>query len=453
MRRAAFVLLLLWAGAAWSQAEQPAAAPAVPERLPVIAGPVTLTPDLAAAMAVSRSVELAIADQSVAAARARVLQAEALRELQISAQASYTRSGPSQSFEIPGGEGGSISLSPGAVHRETISVTKPVYLGKRDRYAREAAQAGVEAAEQNVDANTVNLAYVARQAVFTLLRLDQLKVVTQQRVTALTEHLRITTAMFDQGTVPRFEVVQAETEIARARGEMIRAQMAVAQQKAALAQLLNLPQGTELVAEEGVPGAAPEGDLQVLIGRAQQQRNDIAAAEAGVRAQQANLRLARAYNNVTLVVQGNLNHGTATAAAGSLGWDLTVAVSKPLLRRKEAKSVVLGAEAGLRTAELNVERLQQAVAREVTQALLDVGQAREQLTVAEQGEVEARERLRIAEVRFLNGVSLGVEVLDAQTALAAAQTQVINARYDLQVAVAALRAAVGLSDLAKENAG
>ena len=43
-----------------------------------------------------------------------------------------------------------------------------------------------------------------------------------------------------------------------------------------------------------------------------------------------------------------------------------------------------------------------------------------------------------------------MEVLDAETALAAARTQVVNSRYNLQVATATLRAALGMIDVTKE---
>ena len=129
---------------------------------------------------------------------------------------------------------------------------------------------------------------------------------------------------------------------------------------------------------------------------------------------------------------------------------MSLTLTKPFYQGGEKEAAVMQAQSALQTARLNVEAAQQGIALQVTQAQLNVDDAREALAVAEQGEVEARERVRIAQVRFGNGVSLGVEVLDAQSALAAAQTQVVNARYDLQVATTALRAALGLADLPKE---
>ncbi|MEN6303243.1 MAG: TolC family protein [Armatimonadia bacterium] len=432
----------------------PGAAPVAssPARLLALASPLRLTPQTAAEVAVQRSADLAISEQSIAAARANVRLAEAQKGLRVEAQASYTRMGPTQSITLPESMGGGqISFTAPESHVGTLAVTKPLYLGERDRYARQAAQAGVQAAEQNLQAGIVSVAVVAREALFTLLRLQQLSVVAEQRLTAIAEHLRVTRAMFEAGTTARFEVVQAETELAQAKGDLVAAQTAVAEQKAYISQLLLVPQGTEIIAEEGVPAPVPEGDLHQLIAKAIADRPELDSLQAAVRAQQANLRLAEANDNLSVAVQGNVNVQTATAASSETNWNVTVGLTKPIYQGGETRARVDAARAALKTAELNVERVEQQIALQVSQALLSLQQATEQLQVAEQGEVEAQERARIALVRFQNGVSLGVEVIDAQTALAAAQTNVVNARYDLQVAVASLRAALGLTDLPKES--
>lgn len=433
---------------------QPVAAPveSSPARVPALASPLRLTPQTAAELAVQRSIDLAVNEQDINAARANVRLAESQRGLRVEAQASYTRMGPTQSITLPESMGGGeISFTAPESHVGTLVATKPLYLGERDRYAKRAAQAGVQAAQGNLEAGVVNVAVAAREAVFALLRLQQLSVVAEQRLTAIAEHLRVTRAMFEAGTTARFEVVQAETELAQAKGDLVAAQTAVAEQKAYISQLLVVPQGTEIVAEEGVPATVPEGDLHQLIAKAIADRPELGALQASVRAQQANLRLAEANDNLSIAVQGSVNVQTATAASSETNWSVTVGLTKPIYQGGETRARVDAARAALKTAELNIERAEQQIALQVSQALLSLQQAREQLQVAEQGEVEARERARIALVRFQNGVSLGVEVIDAQTSLAAATSNVVNARYNLQVAVASLRAALGLTDLPKEQ--
>lgn len=419
-------------------------------RLPAVAGPVRLTPATAAAMVIARAPDSALADQNIAAAQGKLQQAQAMNGWQLSALASHTRQGPVAAFDLSGMGLGRIVMSPSNVTTGAISATKPLYLGSRDRYSCEAAAAGVDAARVGRAAVDLGLAQQGRQAVYALLRLQQLWVVTQQRTTAVAEHLRLAESMFAAGTVARFEVVQAQTELERARGDEIAARTAVAQQKAALCELLNLPQGTALEAEEGVPLATPEGDLHKLIQVAFDQRPDLRAADYAVRAAEASLRLAEANDRPTLAASGQWSYTYQGSYSDSDAWKAGLTLTKPIFQGGQTKALITQAKAGLETARLDVERGQQQIALQVSQASLALDDAREQVVVAERGVDEARERQRIAEVRFQSGVSLGVEVLDAQTALAAAEAQLVNARFGLQSAMTALRAAMGFLDVAKE---
>lgn len=423
--------------------------PGVPQRLPVPAEPILLTPDAAAALAVKRSTDLVIAEQGVLSAEGLLKQAEALSKLTLNLDAAYTVSGPSQTVTLPGSDE-TFEFTPTHIHREGLVATQPLYLGGRDRHSREAAGAGVRSAQENVQAALLSVVLAARQATLRVLRLQQVEVVDQKRVTALAEQVRITTAMFEAGTAPRFEVVQAETDLASVKAEAIRDATAVALAKAQLAAQLNLPQGRELTVEEGVPQALPEGDLYMLISAALQQRPEVVAQEAAVRAQEANVRLARAQNKPMVALQAGLANQTASIASSGLGWTLSVGLDWPLIQGGAVQGGIMVAEAALNTACLQMESLQQRIALQVTQAQLAWQDATQAMAVAEQGAINAQERARIAQVRFQSGVGLGVEVLDAQTALAAAETQVVNARYGLQLAVVALRAALGLTDLPEE---
>lgn len=425
--------------------------PCKPNRLPAVTGPLQLTPLSAVVMAVQRSTDLAITQEQINLARGVLREARSITQPRVQALATYTRSGPSTSIELPPEfGGGSIEFAPTSQHRESLEATVPLYLGGRGKYAVASARAGIEAAEQDVQAQTIQLGLGAGLAAYRILRLQQLVIVSEQRVTAVAEHLRIAQAMFEAGTVPRFEVVQAETELARARGDVIHARTAVANQEALLRQLLVVPQDTELKLTEGVPMPMPEGDRYALIEKGLRERPEIPALQARIRSREAGVRLARANRDISLALTGHLNNQTQTSALKAVSWDVSLGLTVPLYQGDETKGRVEQAESRLATECLNLERTQQQIALQVTQASLAVQDAQESLTVAEQGEREARDRLNIAQVRFSNGVSLGVEVLDAQVALASAQTAVINARYDLQVATMALWGAIGAKDIMKE---
>jgi hypothetical protein len=85
----------------------------------------------------------------------------------------------------------------------------------------------------------------------------------------------------------------------------------------------------------------------------------------------------------------------------------------------------------------------QAVALDVRTALLDLQQALRQRQTTAANVAQAREALRIAQVRFQAGVSTSVEVTNAQVALIQAQNNQVNADFNFLNAEAHLRKALG----------
>jgi outer membrane protein len=422
------------------------AAPAAP-RLPAITGPLRLNPDAAARMAVERSTDTALAGQSLALARAGLMQARAMTGWQVAASGAVTKSGPATSFTS--GDT-TVTLSPTTTYDLLLKVSKPLYLGSRDRYSRHAAQAGIEAAGFGEVGAEISVALAARQALYGLLRDGQLSAVAQEQLTATAEHLRIAEAMFREGAVARFEVVQAQTAASRAKGGYIAARNAVEQRKALIRELLVLDPEVALEAEEGVPPQQPEGDVRQLLQLALERRPDVQALVAAVRAAEASLRLAQANDAPTVQLAAQASSGAATAFSGSEAWQASLQFAKPIFQGGTTQALVAQARARLATADLDVEKAQQQVALQVTQSLQSLETARAQLAVAQDAETEARERARIADVRFRSGVGIGLEVLDAQLALTAAQVDAVNAAHDLNLAITSLRAATGLADLPKE---
>jgi outer membrane protein TolC len=96
---------------------------------------------------------------------------------------------------------------------------------------------------------------------------------------------------------------------------------------------------------------------------------------------------------------------------------------------------------------LRVEQVAQAIAAEVADAYVQIEQLHARLAAAEMSERAAREQLRIARLRFEEDLGLGVEVIDAQAAVARGQTDRATGELDLNLAIVSLRAAMGMTDL------
>jgi len=191
----------------------------------------------------------------------------------------------------------------------------------------------------------------------------------------------------------------------------------------------------------------PAGELPELIDTAQDGRPEVWTAEASLRIAELSRRLAGRSRAPSVALTGSYSRQTVGGLGGNdWSWQIGVVAQKPILDGGLKRGEVTSAEAQVTQAELQVQQTQEQVALEVVQAWLSVQEAQERIDTATQGLAEARERRRMAQLRYREGLAAGIEVIDADTALAAADASLVNAEYDRQLAVTQLRTAMGIMD-------
>jgi len=127
----------------------------------------------------------------------------------------------------------------------------------------------------------------------------------------------------------------------------------------------------------------------------------------------------------------------------------TLGISIPILDAGLARSRVQEARGVVAAAEINRRTAVDQTQVDVQQAFVTLSQARARVAVANAGVVQALEAARLARVRYTTGVSQqpGVspqlELSNAQTTLAQAQSNQVNALYDYNNARAQLDRAIG----------
>ncbi len=106
-------------------------------------------------------------------------------------------------------------------------------------------------------------------------------------------------------------------------------------------------------------------------------------------------------------------------------------------RVREAKSTRLQVERGL-------ELMESAVCLEVEQSWQRYDEAHEAIDISERGIEQARESFRVTQESFQSGVASNSDVLDASTALRAAEMNGVAALARLRLAEAGLDLAAGV---------
>lgn len=416
------------------------------------AGPRPLALAEAIAVALQQNQQLRVAAFEVAIARAQLAQARAGRSPQVNGQASVTRTQEGRPTTIS-------FLDHGALHTIVIPAPSPtlydarlilqypLYTGGRLEAQIALAEASVRGAEAALERIKQQVVFAARQGYFQLLLAQSGLDVAERSVAQATENLRVARARVAAGASPRFDEVQAEVALASALQSRVRARNAIAQAMQGLAAVLNLPVTTPLRPTDAFTVRPVQESADALVARAAQARPEMAELAARRAAAQAGIELARsgARPNVSLQGTGSYSNtgGLFAGTAGAAGWSVTLAATLNLFDGGITRERV-------REAQLRVEQLvameaqqKQGIELEVRQAYLNLRSAAEELAGADALIAQAREALRIANVRFQSGVGTNLEVLNAQTALSQAEAAKAEALFSYNLARATLERAVG----------
>jgi len=300
----------------------------------------------------------------------------------------------------------------------------------------DAPRAQVLATEEAHRAARIALVGAVASAWLNLIADEELLALTDQTLETRRESLRLTRLRFDNGAASEldFRLAQSLTEGARA----VRAQQerTRALNRNALGLLIGAPgsqppalASTRLgeVSLASIPAGLPSELLTT--------RPDIRAAEQQLIAASANIEAARAafLPRISLTAAfGSVSRDLAGLfTGGSWGFTVAPALLQPIFDGGRNQSHLRAPQAAREVALAQYERTIQTAFREVADALASRTTLAEQLQ-AQDGVAQAETaRLELARLRYENGISSYLDLLDAQRSLFAARQAVIQTRLQL----------------------
>jgi outer membrane protein len=140
----------------------------------------------------------------------------------------------------------------------------------------------------------------------------------------------------------------------------------------------------------------------------------------------------------------NSAYGSPTAN----GWLLGLQSTWSIFDGRATDGKVRQAKSQVEMARLTKASEELEVDLEVRQALSSLQESGELVTASRQTVDQAAEALRLADARFHAGSATQLDVLTSQVSLSQSKTDQVTANYNYLVAVANVRKAIGLSDVA-----
>jgi len=327
-----------------------------------------------------------------------------------------------------------------------LGVSFELDLWGRLRRGTEAARADLLAVEENRRTVILTLVSAVATAYVNLLNLDRQLEISRETVRSRAESLRIFDLRFKGGTISELELQQLRSEYETALATIPAVEKQIAQQENSLSVLLGRNPGPiarggtlqKLVLPE-VPAGLPSEVLE--------RRPDIRQAEQQLVAANARIGVAKAAFFPTISLTGLL--GVASADLSNLfssdarTWSFAGSVNQPIFTGGTLTGQLQVSEAQQKQALYYYQQAIQTAFSEVENSLVDQGKTREQ-AAAQARQVEALGRYAyLAKLRFENGYTSYIEVLDAERSLFQAQLQLTQTQSQLYLALINLYKALG----------
>ena len=329
-----------------------------------------------------------------------------------------------------------------------LSASWEIDLWGRIRRETEAARANLLATEEARRGVTLTLISSVIASYVTLLDLDEQLRVSEQTVAGRKKSVDLFEQRLAAGWVSEFEMAQVRGEYEGALASLPPIHQAITRQENALRVLLGRNPGPieratsqELASLHQV--AVPAGLPSEILTR----RPDIAQAEQQLVASNALVGAARALFFPRISLTGLF--GFASGSLGSLftgpahSWTFTGDVAGPIYAGGGITAAVDQAEARRDQSLANYELVIQNAFRDVEDSLADLRHSAELRDTAQRRVDVLRRGLQLANLRYENGYSDYLEVLDTERGLFSAELQLASAQGDYQRALVNLYRALG----------
>lgn len=312
----------------------------------------------------------------------------------------------------------------------------------------EVARQLLSAASSTLNATVQSVFLDAVQAYFNTQAARAAVTAAAESEKASRESLTAAEVRYRVGTGTPADRLQAQTAWSQATLTRIRAEGLLRSALGRLARVMGLEANHPLRLDEipaTIPDAGFDRDVAALIDEARQRRPELKAAEAELRAAQSGVDYARASGRPTISLNGGPQWeylGGLTASGNTIG----LSVDLPIFSGFNTTYQIRAAEARSEVQAARLDNTRQQVALDVWESYQSLSTASQTIRSSADLLASAEQSERVALGRYKAGVGNILDVLNAQSALAGARLQRIQAMLDWHVSRAALARAIGILD-------
>lgn len=407
-------------------------------------GDATLERLVSEALAGNQDLALATARLDEARALARIADAQLAPSVDAAFQRNRARRSDSTATRFPGPLENNN-------YRGQLNVSYELDLWGRLSGSAKAARAELLATTAARETVRIALTTEVTQSYYALVAYDAQIVATRKALALRQDNLRLQRVRADAGLINEFALRQVEAEVAAAQAQLPALERRRTSEELALGVLLGrspralINETVNRSAESGQPATPviPADLPSSLLLR----RPDVVTAEQRLIAANARIGAARAALFPQIGLSGYL--GSESAALTNLFtgpariWSLGFGLAQPIFQGGRLFGEIEAVEARERQALAQYQKTLQTAFRETHDALVAQTKAREVFDAENARATALTETLRLARIRYDNGLTSQLEVLDAERNLLSAELNRVDALRAQRAAIADVVKALG----------
>lgn len=394
-------------------------------------------------------VEIALSDNTTLA-RAR----ESVRGAGATVMTSWSSVLPSVSAGLSTGENFSVTEgfeASGASASGSVTLRQTLFDGSSfarisgSHHSKRATELSLEETRRLVILNV-------KSAYYGLLKAEELRDVREEAVGLAREQLRKTQSLYDLGSASKSDLLKAQVQVGQSELALISARRSAETARASLRLTMGLPANGAVEVVHPEETVTEREILDFELDEAVSRRPDIRAYEESYVAARRSLLASKAARWPDLDLSVSYSR-TGEDLGEVLDTDdmeenynrsVGLTVSIPIFNGLATKASIDASKSDLREFEITLREARLNAEYEIETARLGVVEQRERVAVAEQSVASAEEDLRLSEERFRLRAASMLELIDARVAYSQARVDLVEARYDHEIAKAELLNALGL---------
>jgi outer membrane protein TolC len=392
-------------------------------------------------IAFANNKDIQIQEREISVARANILDARSKFLPQINLEGSYTRRDKVLSQNIFTGYYNDNKVG--------LLMNQSVYTGGENMANLKTAQLGLKVQEETLRAKKLDVEFDVKRLYYGLMLAYETERIARETLEQAKAHYQDVKDKLSEGTASRFDALQSEVQVSLLIPNLVKASNDINLIKAELNKVLSRKVDASVEVEEKLGYSHLETNEDRFLKAAYLNKPEMTLKALGVDINKWTIQMAKSGYRPQIDIGVDYSYRSNSLAniisSTRNNWNAGVSLNIPIFEGFSTKAKVDAAKARYSQAILDKENLADQIAVDIRRACLDLREAETIINSQKDNVGEAREALRIAEVRYDNGVGTNLDVLDAQVSLSQIQLNLANGIYDYLMAEAYLRRSLGES--------